>query len=139
VPRSLANPAELDIRPEDLLAAVLETAKQPIWVVDPEDVIRFVNPPHVAALGYDRADELLGCRGHETVHYRHPDGTAYPAGECPMLLGLAPLFNRRHRPTIRPALTGLCAGRAERAGVAARSSEKGASRCDVADARLTLV
>jgi PAS domain S-box-containing protein len=89
VPRSLTHPAELDVSAEDLLAAVLETAAQPIWVVDPEDVIRFANPPAIAALGYDRADELLGRRGHEAVHYRHPDGTAYPAGECPMLLGLA--------------------------------------------------
>ena len=89
MPRSLTYPAELDVSAEDLVAAVLETAAQPIWVVDPEDVLRFVNPPAIAALGYDRAEELLGRRGHETVHYRHPDGTAYPAGECPMLVGLA--------------------------------------------------
>ena len=89
LPRSLPRPAELDVRAEDLLAAVLETAAQPIWIVDPEDVIRFANPPALAALGYDRADELLGRCAHETIHYRHPDGTAYPAEECPVLLGLA--------------------------------------------------
>src|SRR5215203_5819391 len=25
-------------------------------------------------------------QSHETIHYRHPDGTPYPAAECPMLL-----------------------------------------------------
>ncbi|HEV2784955.1 MAG TPA: GAF domain-containing protein [Solirubrobacteraceae bacterium] len=71
---------------EDFLAAVLRAAAQPIWVVDPDGVIRFANPAAVAALGYDSAHELLGRHSHETIHYQHPDGTAYPAAECPMLL-----------------------------------------------------
>ena len=40
----------------------------------------------MAALGYDNASELLGKPGHQTVHYRHPDGPGFPAGECPLLL-----------------------------------------------------
>jgi PAS domain S-box-containing protein len=71
---------------EDFLAAVLSAAAQPIWVVDPDGLIRFANPAAIAALGYDRADELFGRHSHETIHYRHPDGTPYPASECPMLL-----------------------------------------------------
>jgi PAS domain S-box-containing protein len=54
--------------------------------VDPDGVIRFARPATIAALGYDSAGELLGRRGHETTHYRHPDETPYPAAECPMLL-----------------------------------------------------
>ena len=65
---------------------MLETAAQPIWVVDPDGVIRFANPAAIAALGYDSADELFGRNSHETIHYSHPDGTPYPAAECPMLL-----------------------------------------------------
>jgi PAS domain S-box-containing protein len=65
---------------------VLETVAQPIWVVDHEDVIRFANPAAVAALGYDRADELVGRRSHATIHYKHPDGTPFPAKECPLNL-----------------------------------------------------
>ena len=76
----------LNVSAEDFLAAVLETAAQPIWVVDPDGVIRFANPAAIAALGYDGADELFGRDSHETIHYRHPDGTPYPAAECPMLL-----------------------------------------------------
>ena len=71
---------------EEFLAAVLRVAAQPIWVVDPDGLIRFANPAAIAALGYERADELFGRPSHETIHYRHPDGTPYPASECPMLL-----------------------------------------------------
>jgi PAS domain S-box-containing protein len=71
---------------EDFLAAVLQAAAQPIWVVDPDGLIRFANPAAVAALGYDSPGELLGRHSHETIHYKHPDGSPYPAAECPMLL-----------------------------------------------------
>jgi PAS domain S-box-containing protein len=86
LPDSLIDLAGLNIGAEDFLAAVLETAAQPIWVVDPDGVIRFANPAAIAALGYDYAVELLGRPSHETIHYRHPDGTPYPGADCPMLL-----------------------------------------------------
>jgi PAS domain S-box-containing protein len=71
---------------EQFLTAVLETVGQPVWVVDPEGLIRFANPAAIAALGYDRSDELIGRHSHDTIHYRHPDGTDFPASACPMLL-----------------------------------------------------
>src|SRR3954462_429333 len=85
-PHSLTDLAGLRVSTEDFLAAVLETAAQPIWVVDREGVLRFANPAAITALGYDSADELIGRHSHETIHYQHPDGTPYPAVECPMLL-----------------------------------------------------
>jgi PAS domain S-box-containing protein len=86
VPDSLIDLAGLRVGAEDFLATVLGAAAQPIWVVDRHDVIRFANPAAIAALGYDRADDLVGRRSHETIHHSHPDGTRYPAAECPMLL-----------------------------------------------------
>jgi PAS domain S-box-containing protein len=71
---------------EDFLAAVLQSTAQPMWVVDADGHIRFANPAAIAALGYERADELFGRPSHETIHHSHPDGTPYPAAECPMLL-----------------------------------------------------
>ena len=71
---------------EDFLAAVLEVVAQPIWAVDRDGLIRFANPAAVAALGYDAPDELIGRPSHETIHYERPDGSHYPAAECPMLL-----------------------------------------------------
>ena len=86
VSHAFTDLAGLSASAEDFLAAVLATAAQPIWVVDHDGLIRFANPAAIAALGYDSADELFGRDSHETIHYRHPDGTPYPAAECPMLL-----------------------------------------------------
>ena len=82
---SLTDLSGWKVATEDFLAAVLRTVAQPIWVVDHEGLIRFANPAAVGALGYDRVDELLGRPSHETIHYQHPDGTPYPAAECPLL------------------------------------------------------
>jgi PAS domain S-box-containing protein len=86
VSASLSDLAGLSVNAEDFLAGVLEAVAQPVWVVDHEGMIRFANPAAIAALGYDRAGELLGRPSHQTIHYQHPDGTPYPASECPMLL-----------------------------------------------------
>jgi PAS domain S-box-containing protein len=76
----------LSVTAADFLAAVLDSAAQPIWAVDTKGLIRFANPAAGRALGYDDAQELLGRNSHETIHYARPDGTPYPARECPMLL-----------------------------------------------------
>ncbi len=78
--------AGLRINAADFLAAVSETAASPIWVVDPDDVIRFANPAAIRALGYDGPDELLGRHRHETVHYKDPGGKPYPSADCPLQL-----------------------------------------------------
>ena len=64
--------------------AILATVAQPVWVVDHEGAIVFANPAAVSALGYDHLDELLGRNSHETIHYKHLDGSPYPAEECPL-------------------------------------------------------
>ncbi|HET8587471.1 MAG TPA: GAF domain-containing protein [Candidatus Limnocylindria bacterium] len=74
------------VEAEQFLAAILESVAQPIWVVDPDGIIRFANPAAVTALGYESAEQLLGCPSHETIHHTHPDGTHFPAADCPMLL-----------------------------------------------------
>ena len=86
LPDSLIDLAGLILSAEDLLAALLDTAPNPTFVVDSDDVVRFVNPAAVTALGYDRADELLGRPSHDAIHYKRPDGTPYPPAECPLRL-----------------------------------------------------
>jgi len=44
-----------------------------------------VNPAAVALFGYDDESELLGRNSHTTTHYARPDGSPYPAEECPLL------------------------------------------------------
>ena len=75
MPESLTDLTGLGVAAEDFLAAVLETAAQPFWVADAEGVIRFANQAAIAALGYERAAELLGRRSHETIHHGRADET----------------------------------------------------------------
>jgi PAS domain S-box-containing protein len=86
VPRPTTDLADLNVSAEDFLSAVLDTAAQPIWVVDADDRIRYANRAALVALGYDDAGELIGRRSHETIHHLHPDGSPYPAAERPILL-----------------------------------------------------
>jgi PAS domain S-box-containing protein len=86
VPHAVTDLDGWTVGAEDVLAAVLQSVAQPIWVVDPEGLIRFANPAAVDTLGYAEVGELLGRHSHETIHYRRPDGSDYPASECPMLL-----------------------------------------------------
>ncbi len=56
----------------------------PLWLVDGDDRIAFVNHAAVRILGFDSDDELLGRPSHDSVHYKHPDGSPYPAEDCPI-------------------------------------------------------
>ena len=85
MPRSLTDLAGQNVTAEDLVAAVLDAAAQPIWVVDPDGVIRFANPAAIAALGYESGDELVGRDSHDTILHSHPNGTPRSVDECPML------------------------------------------------------
>jgi PAS domain S-box-containing protein len=76
----------LQVTAEEFLAAMLNSVAQPIWAVDAAGLIRFVNPAAARALGYDDAQAVLGCSSHAMFHYRHLDGSPYPAAECPMRL-----------------------------------------------------
>ena len=66
------------------MEAILESVAQPVWVVDHDGFVVFVNPAGLAALGYDELSELRGRFGHDAIHYKHRDGSPYPAEDCPM-------------------------------------------------------
>jgi PAS domain S-box-containing protein len=71
--------AEQGLRERD---AILAQVAQPVWVVDHEGRFHYANPAALAALGYDDPGDLVGKPGHETVHYKYPDGTPFPEEEC---------------------------------------------------------
>jgi PAS domain S-box-containing protein len=56
-----------------------------LYVVDADKRIAFLNPTAIRILGYAEEGELLGKPSHETIHYLRPDGSPYPAEECPLL------------------------------------------------------
>jgi PAS domain S-box-containing protein len=67
------------------IASALACVAQPVWLVDHAGVIRFANSAAVAALGYTSLRELEGKPSHETIHYKHADGSPFPVEKCPML------------------------------------------------------
>ncbi|MFI5610904.1 PAS domain S-box protein [Amycolatopsis sp. NPDC051903] len=71
--------------PHALLELILDTVPQPVWVVDHAGELVFANPAAVAVLGYDDFAELKGKPSHQTVHHHRPDGSVYPAEQCPLL------------------------------------------------------
>jgi PAS domain S-box-containing protein len=76
---------EWTLQAPPFLKAILDCVAQPVWVVDHEGLIRFANPAALAALGYDDLRELEGKPSHETIHYKHHDGSDFPAADCPLL------------------------------------------------------
>jgi PAS domain S-box-containing protein len=66
------------------MESILECVAQPVWVVDHDGMVVFVNLAGLAALGYDDLTELRGRFGHDAIHYKHRDGSPYPAEDCPM-------------------------------------------------------
>ena len=82
---------------EDKLRLVLETAAEGIYGIDREGRCTFCNPAALKLLGYNSAEEVMGRTIHDLVHHTRPDGTPYPASECPMQASLR--GEPRHRDT----------------------------------------
>jgi PAS domain S-box-containing protein len=78
-------PAVREIDAVASMEAILDCVAQPVWVVDHDGLVVFVNPAGLAALGYDELSELQGRFGHDAIHYKHRDGSPYPAEDCPMM------------------------------------------------------
>jgi PAS domain S-box-containing protein len=68
----------------DVQEALVISGEIPLWLVDGDDRIAFVNDAAVRILGFDSDDELLGRPSHDSIHYKHPDGSPYPAEDCPI-------------------------------------------------------
>jgi PAS domain S-box-containing protein len=88
--RTMAQPLpagsqEWSVQTPPFLKAILDCVAQPVWVVDHDGLILFANPAALSALGYDDLAELEGKPSHDTIHYKHPDGSDFPAEDCPLL------------------------------------------------------
>ena len=83
-PRATAS-ATTGAETEASLKVILDRVALPVWVVDHEGLVVLANPAALATLGFDDLSELRGRHGHDTVHYKHPDGSPYPAEDCPVL------------------------------------------------------
>ena len=70
---------------DDALLRIAEQTADGLYIVDHDGNFAFVNPAGVELFGYTEESELLGLNSHATTHYRRPDGSPYPAEECPLL------------------------------------------------------
>ncbi|PWC82768.1 histidine kinase [Azospirillum sp. TSH100] len=88
--------AELDTKKRELETAneafasanrrlnlILHSASDSICGVDRDGLITFANPATSALTGYSN-EQLLGGNLHALIHSRRPDGSHFPALECPV-------------------------------------------------------
>ena len=83
--RAAAEEAQRTKAAYDFLAGVLRHVDEGLHVVNEQRRMSFVNPAAAAMLGYGSPTELVGLPVHETIHYKRPDGSWFPADECPHL------------------------------------------------------
>jgi PAS domain S-box-containing protein len=55
-----------------------------LYTLDPEGRVTSLNNSAERMFGWTTA-ELLGKRMHDVIHYKRPDGSPFPAGECSLL------------------------------------------------------
>jgi PAS domain S-box-containing protein len=61
---------------------IADRAAEALFLTDSEGRVTFMNPAAEQMFGWDQG-ELIGQSLHARIHYRRPDGTPYPADECP--------------------------------------------------------
>jgi PAS domain S-box-containing protein len=64
--------------------AVMTNMGEGLYTIDSDGLVSYVNPAAEALLGW-KSEELLRRKMHDIIHYKHPDGSAFPAEECPGL------------------------------------------------------
>jgi PAS domain S-box-containing protein len=70
---------------DEALHAAINASADALYIVDAQGRIRFLNPAALRTLGYEDERQLLGRPSHDTIHYVRPDGSPFPAAECPLL------------------------------------------------------
>ncbi|MEE3098275.1 MAG: sigma 54-interacting transcriptional regulator, partial [Pseudomonadota bacterium] len=68
---------------DDLNNLILSSAGDGIYGVDADGLTTFANPAAERMLGWSEAD-VIGRDMHGLIHHKHPDGSLYPAHECPI-------------------------------------------------------
>jgi PAS domain S-box-containing protein len=68
----------------DVQEALVISGEVALWLADGDDRIAYVNDAAVRILGFDSDEELLGGPSHDSIHYKHPDGSPYPVADCPI-------------------------------------------------------
>ena len=67
---------------KDQIQLLLDSTGEAIYGVNTDGCCTFVNRSFLNLLGYSNADQLIGKRMHDIIHYKRIDGTLYPVEEC---------------------------------------------------------
>jgi PAS domain S-box-containing protein len=69
---------------EERFRSAMNNMAEGLYTVDGQGMVTYVNPAAEEIFGWS-SDELLGKKMHDLAHYQRPDGTPFPASECPAL------------------------------------------------------
>lgn len=64
--------------------AITANMSEAIYTLDTAGLITYVNPATERLFGWS-SNELVGRKMHDLIHYKHVDGSPFPAEECPGL------------------------------------------------------
>jgi PAS domain S-box-containing protein len=64
--------------------AITANMSEAIYTLDTAGLITYVNPATERLSGWS-SNELIGRKMHDVIHYKHADGSPFPAEECPVL------------------------------------------------------
>ena len=67
---------------------LLDALGEGVYGVDADGKCSFINPAALKMLGFTE-NEVINSDQHAMFHHHHPDGTTYPAQDCPVHLSLA--------------------------------------------------
>jgi len=67
---------------EESFRLAMNNVASGLYTLDLQGLVTYMNPAAEAMLGWTMG-ELLGSKMHDMTHYMHPDGTPFPADDCP--------------------------------------------------------
>ena len=71
-------------RSEGYVRLLLDSTSEGFYAVDRNGVMTLCNPAFLRKLGFRDESAVLGRSLHGSIHHTHPDGSHYPASECPI-------------------------------------------------------
>lgn len=66
---------------EERFRSAMNNMAEGLYMIDGQGLATYVNPAAEKLFGWNTA-ELVGKKVHDVTHYKHPDGSPFPASEC---------------------------------------------------------
>ena len=63
---------------------LLDSMVESFYAVDTAGIATLCNTAFLTMMGFDREEDVVGRPIHDIIHHSHPDGSPYPAADCPI-------------------------------------------------------